>query len=410
MSLAKGGQVAGPLEGIKVVELGFWVAGPSCAGILADWGADVVKVEPLTGDPFRGMTAYFAVATGQAVNPPFELDNRGKRSIGLDYGTDRGRTVLLQLIEQADVFVTNLRVDALERAGIDQANLVARFPRLVYASITGLGLDGAERERPAYDVGSFWSRAGVAAALTPEGAALPYQRGGMGDHMTGLAAAGAVAVALFTRERTGVGQVVSTSLLRIGSYMMGWDLNINLRTGSPTVAMTRTTAPNPLIVDYAASDGKRFWLLGLEGNRHWPALLRAVDRPDLADDPRFAELFARAAHAAELVALLDEVFATRSRAEWAVIFDREGVWWAPVQATHDLLDDAQAAAAGCFVDVPDGEGTARRGVATPVDFSGSRWAPSGPSPELGQHTEEVLLELGYDWDAIIDLKEAGAVC
>jgi crotonobetainyl-CoA:carnitine CoA-transferase CaiB-like acyl-CoA transferase len=398
------------MEGIKVVELGFWVAGPSCAGILADWGADVVKVEPLTGDPFRGMTAYFAVATGHALNPPFELDNRGKRSIGLDYATGRGRTVLLQLIEQADVFVTNLRVDALERAGIDPVTVTARFPRLVYASITGLGLDGPERERPAYDVGSFWSRAGVAAALTPEGARLPYPRGGMGDHMTGMAAAGAVAVALFTRERTGAGQVISTSLLRTGAYMMGWDLNINLRTGLPTVPMTRTTAPNPLIVDYGAGDGKRFWLLGLEGDRHWPALLRAVARPDLADDPRFTNLFARAANAAALVALLDDVFATRPRAEWAEVFDREGVWWAPVQGTHDLLDDEQAAAAGCFVDVPVGEGGVRRGVATPVDFGDRGWAPAGPTPELGQHTEEVLLELGYDWDAIIELKEAGAVC
>ena len=198
------------MEGIKVVELGFWVAGPSCGGILADWGADVVKVEPLIGDPFRGMSAYFAAATGEDMNPPFELDNRGKRSIGLDYGTDAGRGVLADLIAGADVFVTNLRVDALERAGLDHATLAAPHPRLVYASITGLGLEGDERGRAAYDVGSFWSRAGVAAALTPEGCELPYQRGGMGDHMTGMAAAGAVAAALFVRERTGEGQLVST--------------------------------------------------------------------------------------------------------------------------------------------------------------------------------------------------------
>jgi crotonobetainyl-CoA:carnitine CoA-transferase CaiB-like acyl-CoA transferase len=396
------------MDGIKVVELGFWVAGPSCAAILADWGADVVKIEPLTGDPFRGMAAYFAAVTGQDVNPPFELDNRGKRSIGLDYATPQGKQVLLELVDRADVFVTNLRVDALERAGCDHAALAARNPRLVYASITGLGLAGDERHRPAYDVGSFWSRAGVAAALTPEGGTLPYQRGGMGDHMTGLAAAGAVAAALFVRERTGAGQLVSTSLLRIGAYMMGWDTSINLRTGLPTVAMTRRTAPNPLIVDYGASDGKRFWLLGLEGDRHWPGVLRAVERPELADDPRFADLFSRALNAASLVDLLDEVFATRTRAEWTEVFDREGVWWAPVQATHELVDDAQAAAAGCFVEAPQLDGSSATAVATPVDFGSSSWAPSGPVPELGQHTEEVLLELGYDWDAIIELKDAGA--
>ena len=393
------------MEGIRVVELGFWVAGPGCGGILADWGADVVKVEPLTGDPFRGIAAYFRLATGQDVNPPFELDNRGKRSISLDYSTEPGRAVVLELVDQADVFITNLRVDALERAGLDHATLLARRPELVYASVTGLGLAGEERNRAAYDVGAFWSRAGVAASLTPDGGPLPYQRGGMGDHMTAMAAAGGVAAALFVRQRTGTGQLVSTSLLRIGAYMLGWDASIALRTGLPTVAMTRTTAPNPLIVDYGAADDRRFWLLGLEGDRHWPNLLRAIERPDLADDPRFADLFARVANAAALVELLDEVFAARPVAEWADVFDREGVWWAPVQTIDELANDSQAAAAGCFVDSNDD----RRVVATPVDFSSTSWTPGSDVPEMGQHTEEILLELGHDWDSITDLKDSRAV-
>jgi crotonobetainyl-CoA:carnitine CoA-transferase CaiB-like acyl-CoA transferase len=396
--------MAGPMEGIKVVELGFWVAGPSCGGILADWGADVVKVEPLIGDPFRGMSAYFALATGEDVNPPFELDNRGKRSIGIDYGTDAGRRVLGDLIAGADVFVTNLRVDALERAGLDHATLTAAHPRLVYASVTGLGLEGDERGRAAYDVGSFWSRSGVAAALTPDGCELPYQRGGMGDHMTGMAAAGAVAAALFVRERTGEGQLVSTSLLRIGAYMLGWDASINLRTGLPTVPITRRTAPNPLILDYGASDGRRFWLLGLESERHWPNVLRAVGRPELADDPRFAGFVDRAVNTAALVEELEGEFTTRPMQDWAEIFDREGVWWAPVQATHEFIDDPQALAAGCFVTAGDA-----RVVATPVDFAATPWSPGTAVPEAGQHTEEVLLELGYDWEAIISLKEANAI-
>ena len=399
--------MTGPMDGIRVVELGFWVAGPGCGGILADWGADVVKVEPLTGDPFRGIAAYFRLATGQDVNPPFELDNRGKRSISLDYSIEQGRAVLLELIDRADVFVTNLRVDALERAGLDHATLLARRPQLVYASVTGLGLAGDERNRAAYDVGAFWSRAGVAAALAPDGSPLPYQRGGMGDHMTGLAAAGGVAAALFVRERTGKGQLVSTSLLRIGSYMLGWDASIALRTGLPTVAMTRTTAPNPLIVDYGGADGRRFWLLGLEGDRHWPNLLRAIERPDLAEDPRFVDLFARVANAAALVGVLDEAFAARPVAEWAEVFDREGVWWAPVQAIHELVDDPQAAAADCFVG--SGGEDDRRVVATPVDFGATCWSPGAEIPEMGEHTEEILLELGYDWDAITTLKDAGAV-
>src|SRR5262245_31696911 len=193
----------GPMQGIKVVELGFWVAGPACGGILADWGAEVIKVEPLTADPMRGLTAAWQIIYGQAGNPPFEVDNRGKRSIALDYTTEAGKAVLLELIDRADVFVSNLRPGALTRAGLDYDSLAARNPRLVYASVTGLGLEGDEADRAAYDVGMFWSRAGVAAALTPEGEELPYQRGGMGDHMTGLAAAGGISAALFERERTG---------------------------------------------------------------------------------------------------------------------------------------------------------------------------------------------------------------
>jgi crotonobetainyl-CoA:carnitine CoA-transferase CaiB-like acyl-CoA transferase len=401
--------MAGPLAGIKVVELGFWVAGPACGGILADWGAEVVKVEPMTGDPMRGMTHAWQMYYGRDGNPPFELDNRGKRSIGLDYGTPDGMAVLLELIDGADVFVTNLRVPALARAGLDHAALSARNERLVYASISGLGLVGPDADRPAYDVGSFWSRAGVAAALTPEGQPLPYQRGGMGDHMTGLAAAGGVMAALFARERSGVGQQVSTSLLRIGSYMMGWDLNLALRFGAQTVPMSRSTAPNPVINTYTCSDGKRFWLLGLEGDRHWPFLLAAIGRPDLGEDPRFAESTTRTMHAAELIAELDQVFATGSRNEWTDRFDDAGVWWAPVQSTHELLDDPQAHAAGCFVDTPLPDGTSTPMPSTPVDFSSHQCEPSGPSPEFGQHTEEVLLDMGYDWDRIIALKETGSI-
>lgn len=401
--------MAGPLAGIKVVELGFWVAGPACAGILADWGAEVVKVEPMTGDPMRGMAHSWKAYFGRDENPPFELDNRGKRSIGLDYGTPDGKAVLLDLIDGADVFVTNLRIPALTRAGLDHATLAARNPRLVYASISGLGLVGPDADRPAYDVGSFWSRAGVAAALTPEGQPLPYQRGGMGDHMTGLAAAGGVMAALFARERTGMGQQVATSLLRIGAYMMGWDLNLALRFGAPTVAMSRDSAPNPVINTYTASDGKRFWLLGLEGDRHWPFLLKAIDRPDLGDDERFAEITVRGLNAAALIAELDQVFATRTRAEWTDRFDDAGLWWAPVQSTHELVDDPQAHAAGCFVDTPLPDGTSGWMPATPVDFSLDSWTADAPSPEFGQHTEEVLLDLGYDWDRIIALKESGSV-
>ncbi|HEY3014315.1 MAG TPA: CoA transferase [Nocardioides sp.] len=396
----------GPMEGVKVVELGMWVAGPAAAAVLGDWGADVVKIEPPDGDPFRGLLSAMGVGD---TNPPFELDNRNKRSVALNLAVDEGRRIAAELVDGADVFVTNARPAALARAGLDFGTVSARNPRVVYAHVTGYGLEGEDSDRAAYDVGAFWSRAGVAASLAPEGSPLPYQRGGMGDHMAGLAAAGAVSAALFARERTGEGQLVSVSLLRIGMYMLGWDISMSLRLGVPTTPMVVAAPPNPLISAYEAGDGRRFWLLGLQADRHWPDVLRVVERPEWAGDERFSSITARFRHAAELVRALNEIFATRPLSEWAPIFDREDVWWAPVQHAHETVDDPQARAAGAFVPVPTGAGDAVEMVASPVDFGGTPWAARSMPPEFAQHTEEVLLELGHDWDRIIELKELGAI-
>ena len=205
---------AGPLRGVKVVELGVWVAGPAAGGILADWGADVVKIEPPRGDPAR--TFRRMLGGHLPTNPVFELDNRSKRSIAIDLSTEPGRQVAVELIDGADVFLTNIRMSALERAGLGESILRARNPRLVYAIVTGYGLDGPDADRPAYDIAAYWARSGLAAALTPPGGALPFQRGGMGDHSVGMTAAGMVSAALFARDRTGQGDLVSASLLRQG--------------------------------------------------------------------------------------------------------------------------------------------------------------------------------------------------
>ncbi len=395
----------GPMDGVKVVELGLWIAGPSCGGILADWGADVVKIEPLVGDPFRSLEWVY----GPGVNPPFELDNRGKRSIALDLTAEVGQDLVHRLLDRADVFLTNYRLGGLERVGLDHETLTERYPELIYVHVSGYGMEGDERNRAAYDVGAWWGRAGVAAAITPDGDDLPYPRGGMGDHMTGLAAAGGVAAALFDRTRTGQGQVVSTSLLRNGAYMLGWDHNVNLRTGLETLPQTRKGPPNPLINGYRCGDGRWVWLLGMEGDRHWPQVVRALDRPEWEDDPRFATMESRRDNSPDLVAAMDEVLGARSRDEWAAIFDEHDVWWAPVQHTHELGDDGQARAAGCLVDVPMLDGSTTTMVASPVDFGRSAWSVREPSPELGQHTELVLAEIGVDWDEIDALKADGII-
>ena len=308
------------------------------------------------------------------------------------------------------MFVTNARPIALERAGLDYETVSARNPRLVYAQVNGYGMEGEERDRAAYDVGAFWSRAGVAKSLVAGDAPLPYQRGGMGDHMAGMAAAGAVSAALLARERTGEGQLVATSLMRIGMYMVGWDVAMASRLGIPTTPMTVAQPPNPMISGYTAGDGKQFWLLGLQGQRMWPDVLRAIDKPEWDAEDQFGTMEARLFKSAELVVELNKVFATKPLDEWAAIFDQENVWWAPVQLPHDLLDDPVAHAAGGFVDVPSADGgDPVRNVNTPVDFFGTPGGPRKAVPEFAQHTEEVLLELGYDWDKIIEFKELGAI-
>jgi crotonobetainyl-CoA:carnitine CoA-transferase CaiB-like acyl-CoA transferase len=398
----------GPLEGVKVVELGLWVAGPSAAAMLGDWGASVIKLEPPTGDPFRGLFASL-MGSPASLNPPFELDNRGKRSVALDLEKEEAREIAFRLIDDADVFITNMRPRVLEEFGLDYASLRERLPRLVYGQVTGYGPDTEARDTAAYDIGAFWSHAGVGMSLTAPGADIPQQRGGMGDHMTGQMTAGAVCAALYCREKTGQGQRVSVPLVRVGVYMVGWDAMLALRLGVPVLPYDRYHAVNPIIDCYKAGDGKWFWLLLLQADRHWGDLCRAIGQEDLMQDERFQNIEVRRINAPALVEELDRVFATRSMAEWSEDFAANNVWWAPVNSVNEAVQDPVVHAAGAFVDVPGPDGGSQKAVATPADFSSTPWQPRGMPPELGQHTEEVLLELGYDWDAIIGLKERGAI-
>jgi crotonobetainyl-CoA:carnitine CoA-transferase CaiB-like acyl-CoA transferase len=396
------------MQGVKVVELGVWVAGPAAGGILADWGADVVKLEPLgLGDPARSFSRM--LGGDLPFNPPFEMDNRSKRSLALDVSKPEGLEVALALVARADVFLTNVRQAALRRLGLDPGHLLARHPRLVYAAITGYGLTGPDADRAAYDIAAFWARSGIAMALTPPGGTPPFQRGGMGDHGVGMCAAAAVSAALFARERSGVGQLVSTSLLRQGLYTLSFDLAVTLRFGLAIQAGDRRRIPNPAINCYRDCDGRWFWIVGLEAERHWPPLARAAGHPEWISDPRFAGPAERARNAEELIRLFDEVFAARSRAEWAEIFDaEEDLWWAPVQTLDEVVNDPQVRAGGGLVDVPDGSSTTTL-PATPCDFHGTPWSARAMAPAHGQHSDEILGELGLGAFEIAKLRERGVV-
>lgn len=382
------------LAGTRVVELGVWVAGPGAGGVLADWGADVVKVEPGAGDPMRDLFAHYAGVQAEW-NPPFDLDNRGKRSVVLELASDEGRAAMTALLDRADVFITNLRPDALERLALDPASVLADRPRLVYASVTGFGLEGPDRDRAAYDVGAFWARAGGASLQVAPGAEPHAIRGGFGDHVTAMSSVAGIVAALLAREKTGKGQLVSTSLLRAGIYCVGWDLSIQLRFGRVASTKSRTATVSPLMNAYRTADGRWLWLLGLEADRHWPKLVKVLGSPTWATDEALATAAGRAKAATEVIANLDAAFGTATLAEWAERLDAVDMWWAPVQTPAEVVVDPQAIAAGGFVDVPiDGSDETFRAAATPVAFSAASVGPKGPVPKLGQHTAEVLAELG----------------
>jgi crotonobetainyl-CoA:carnitine CoA-transferase CaiB-like acyl-CoA transferase len=383
-----------PLHGIRVVEIGVVIAGPAAAALLGDWGAEVIKVEPLEGDPTRGNPA----------KSYFQLDNRGKRSIAVDIGSPDGRDVALALIDKADVFVTNLRARALARLGLDPASLTTRNPRLVYASVSGYGPGGPAEDKPGYDIGAFWSRAGVATALVGPGNEPPVSRPGMGDHTTALSLVSGILGALLERERTGRGQTVTTSLMRTGTYFISSDISAFLNGDTPQSGLRRAMY-NPLLACYQAGDSKWFWLLGLQAWRHWPGVLAAVGRVDLLDDARFSSFTALMAHREEAMAVLDVEFAKRPLGEWAVIFDAHDVWWDPVQDLDEVVADPVFESCGAVRPMDGGMKT----IAPPVDLGDHELGTATPAPETGQHTEEILLELGYGWDRIATLKESSVV-
>ena len=374
----------GPLHGVKVVELGVWVAGPAATGIMADWGADVVKVEPPTGDPQRSVFGALGVADQSGV-PPFEIDNRGKRSVIADLRDEKGMSVLMSLLADADVFVTNVRPAGLARLGLDPESLTEKFPRLIYGVITGYGTEGPDVDRAGYDIGAFWARSGLAHTTVAPDELPPAIRSGQGDHTTALSLVSGVMAALFDRERTGKGRVVSTSLLRTGMYTLGWDIGVYLRFGKRQSTKPNRENPAPMMNCYRAGDGRAFWLLGLEADRHFPGLLAAIERPELAEVENFKNARARSVNAADFTAVLDAHFMTQSYAYWTERFDAHDVWWAPLNSIAEAVVDEQVLASGALVEMTPRAGEEPyRAVNSPVDFS--EYSPTyGPVPTLGEH-------------------------
>ena len=394
------------LEGFKVIELATHIAAPGAGGMLADWGAQVIKIENPDGDPIR---LGFETLTPDGMSPVFQLDNRGKRSIVLDIQKPEGREALVRLIKDADVFLTSLRPRALKRARIDWETLKAVNPRLIYASVTGYGLEGPEADLPGFDVAAFWSRGGVASIMIPKGEEPFVLRTGIGDHTCSLATVSAIMTAAYERERTGVGRLVETSLLRSGVYAVGSDMAVYMRLRRLSSTRPRMTSLAPLVNFYKTADGRWICLMPRDSRADWPKIAKAAGMPELIDDPRFKTDRNRRDNTPELVTLLDAGFGALPYEELARRFVEADLVWAPVQTPAQLAEDPQARAAGCFVETPDGQGGFIPAPAVPVRFPGADDGPKGPPPNLGQHTDAVLAEAGYDADEIAAMRAMGAV-
>ncbi|HUA32709.1 MAG TPA: CoA transferase [Candidatus Binataceae bacterium] len=398
-----------PLSGVKVVELAMWVAGPSTAVVLADWGADVIKLEdPKTGDPTRGFVTRSVADSNVNIRPAFELDNRNKRSVAVDLRSGGGQAFAHKLIERADVFITSLRLEAIARMNLDYATLSARNPRLIYASLNGYGHRGPDKDRPAYDYAAAWARSGLMATIAQPGQPPPAQRPAMIDHPVGASLAGAISAALFARERTGRGREVRISLFAMGLWMNATDLTGAMLTGNAPVAEDRSERINPMWSSYKCRDGKWVYFVMIQSDRFWPDFCAALN-PAWRDDQRFTSAGSRAKNCAALTAEIDAALAQRGFAEWAPIFDRHHLIWAPVQTDAEVLNDPQAEAIGAFAPVDHPTLKNMRLVNSPVEFGDDQPPTHRLAPELGQHTEEVALEIGYTWEEITRLKESGAL-
>lgn len=399
------------LAGIRIVEVAAWTFVPISGSVLAEWGADVIKIEhPATGDPQRGLVSSGLVPGAGDVNFMFEVPNRGKRSVGLDLSTDDGRELLYRLCETADVFVTSYLPSVRARLKIDVGDIRARNANIVYVRGSGQGPRGDEADRGGFDGASYWARAGLAMAFKSPASEWPGdQRPAFGDVLGGLTIAGGIAAALLRRERTGTPSVVDVSLLAMGLWNLGPDVtSAKLYEGVELPSFDRDSIPNPLVGTYPTKDGRFIALMLLQADRFWPDLCAHLDRPDLVDDPRFKDAAARYENRRECIQVLREIFRTRTYTEWCERFrDLEGVW-APLQTPLEVHDDAQAIANGYLERITTTSGAEFALPANPVQFDETPASVRG-APEHGEHTDEVLLELGLTYDEILEHKVSGAV-
>ena len=399
------------LEGLKVIEMATYVAAPAAGAMLRDWGAEVIKVEPLNGCPmrrfFEGMKSNVPIEG----NPIFTLDNRGKKGISINTSDEKGAKIVRELIKNADIFLTNVRPKSLESANLNHEELHKINPKLIYCSLTGYGLDGEERNRPGFDVAAYWSRSGMAHLTQRKGEEPLPIRTASGDHITAISTVSGILAAVYERTQTGKGKVVETSLLRTGIYSVSSDMALQLKFGRVPSTKKRDEQINPIFNFFKTKDDRWICLSPRAGGDYdLPKVVRALGKEDWLENKKFNTNQARRENAKEFIEEMDKAFSQHTMAEWGEKLDAQDLIWSPVQNLKEVSKDKQAIAGGAFSEVEDQDCSENYStVSSPVKFHNSDDGPKGPAPKLGQDNFEVLKGLGINEEEINNLIDDGIV-
>jgi crotonobetainyl-CoA:carnitine CoA-transferase CaiB-like acyl-CoA transferase len=400
------------MEGIRVLEVAQFTFVPAAGAVLADWGADVIKVEHAEhGDAQRGLSQLMGMPVGDSFAPLMEHPNRGKRSIGLSLEKPEARAVLGELIRTSDVFLTNFLPSARARLGIELDDVRKINPGIIYVRGSGFGSQGPEADRGGYDSSAFWARGGSALGTTPVDydGLCPMPAGAYGDSIGGMTIAGGIAGALFARERTGEPSVVDVSLLGVGAWANALSVGFALLAGGPLPRRTSKTAPtNPVVGNYRTADDRWLVLAMIQPGRYWTEFCRAIEREDLITDDRFSDTGRLMENAAAAAAIIADVIGARTLAEWTARFARLEGQWAIAQDTWEVGQDPALRANGLIAEVTDADGARRELVANPVQFDEVPVSISR-APQFAEHTDEILAELGMSDEKLIELKLTGGV-
>jgi crotonobetainyl-CoA:carnitine CoA-transferase CaiB-like acyl-CoA transferase len=400
------------MSGVRILEVAEHTFVPAASALLADWGADVVKIEHVErGDAMRGLASTGVTTMPDQVHPLLEHSNRGKRSLGLDLTSPDGLNILYRLAATADVFLTNKLPGVRKKLHIEPDHIRAHNPRIIYVSGTGQGERGPEADRGSYDSLAFWCRPGTATGvMRPEYDAPPSPPGpAYGDSIGAMTIAGGIMGALYHRERTGEPTSVDVSLFSTGMWAMGAATALSLASGRPLAPPPKGTVKlNPLTSNYETKDGRWIALTCLQAGKYWPGMCVAIGRPELGTDPRFADHVSLLSNSADAAVILTEAFGEHTLEEWReklATFDGQ---WAVVQDTLEAAADPQAVANGYIQECETAAGHKFQLVAAPVQFGG---VPASPrrAPEFNEHGDAILADLGLDWDTVVDLKVRGVV-